>query len=64
MTEQKMFDWLKADIEKVDKKVDQMNDKIDEILKFKWTIIGGSLGLSAFLTIIVQVLGIYYSAKH
>lgn len=44
----KLVDYLVERIEKID-------EKVDELLKFKWQIIGGSVLLSMFLTIAFQV---------
>jgi ABC-type dipeptide/oligopeptide/nickel transport system permease component len=65
--EQKMFDWLKNDIEKVDAKVDNLglsvNNKLDvmgsdvkQMLEFKWQIIGGSVVISAIVGIVLQII--------
>lgn len=63
--EQKMFDWLKADIDKVDKKVDtlskEVNTKLDEILAFKWQIVGGSVVISAVVGVVIQIFLAAYS---
>jgi len=67
-----MFDWLKSDIEKVDSKVDKLdqsiNGKLDsmgsdvkQMLEFKWQIIGGSVVISAIVGIVLQVLIAAYS---
>lgn len=53
--EQNLFEWLKNDIEKVDRKVDQMDAKIDEILSFKWQVVGGSVVMSAIIGICIQI---------
>ena len=53
--EQNLFEWLKNDIEKVDRKVDLVDSKIDEILSFKWQIVGGSVVMSAIIGICIQI---------
>lgn len=64
--EQKMLDWLKEDVAKVDRKVDkldaELNDKLDlmanditSMLEFKWQIVGGSVAFSAIVGIIIQI---------
>lgn len=64
--EQKMLDWLKEDIAKVDQKVDkldaELNNKLDlmatditSMLEFKWQIVGGSVVVSAIVGIVIQI---------
>lgn len=63
----KILDWLKEDIAKVDEKVDKLDSEINEkldkmgaditaMLEFKWQIIGGSLVISAIIGITIQIL--------
>lgn len=51
----KKFDKVEADMRSIDSKVDQL-------LEFKWQIIGGSVILSLVVTLIIQ-LGTMYLAK-
>ena len=41
-------------------RIDDIDKKVDNLLKFKWQIIGGSLVGSAFLTILFQLFVILY----
>lgn len=58
MEQQKLIDWLKDDFETFKKEMkesnQEINAKVDEVLRFKWQIIGGSLIVSVVFTIIVQ----------
>jgi hypothetical protein len=65
--EQRMLDWLKEDIAKVDQKVDkldtELNDKLDlmatditSMLEFKWQIVGGSVVISAIVGVVIQIV--------
>lgn len=53
MSNDKLIDYLVERVENIDKKVDQL-------LQFKWQIIGGSVVISAVLAIIIQVAAIVF----
>lgn len=36
-------------------RIESIDVKVDELLKFKWQVVGGSVLLSAFLTILLQI---------
>ena len=55
MSDQRLLEWLKEDVDRVNIKVDILNAKIDDMLKFKWQIIGGSVVISAVLGIAIQL---------
>lgn len=40
----------------LDKRLDRLEDKVDELLRFKWQIIGGSAVVAAIISVLVQVL--------
>lgn len=42
-------------IQETNDKFDKLEQKVDQLLEFKWKIIGGSVGLSVFITLIFQV---------
>lgn len=46
--EEQLVQYLIDRIEKID-------DKVDKLLQFKWQIIGGSVVMSLFLTIAINV---------
>lgn len=46
---------------KMDAKLDEINQKIDRLLAFKWQVIGGSVVVSAIIGIAIQLLSIYGS---
>jgi len=51
---------LRDSIDKVDAKVDKIDDKLNEMLAFKWQIIGGSVIMSAIIGVAIQIfLAIY-----
>lgn len=47
--------WLKDEIGEVKNDVKDINSKVDEMLQFKWQIIGGSMVMSAILGIALQI---------
>jgi len=58
--QQKLIDWLKDDVQAVRSEVKEINSKVDELLKFKWQIVSGSVIISAIVGVIIQVfLAIY-----
>lgn len=60
MEQQKLIDWLKDDVQAVRSEVKEINSKVDELLKFKWQIVSGSVIISAIVGVIIQVfLAVY-----
>jgi len=58
--QQKLIDWLKDDVQAVRSEVKEINSKVDELLKFKWQIVSGSVIISAIVGVIIQVfLSVY-----
>lgn len=55
----KLLDWLKQDMEKINEKIDNIEKNVEQILQFKWQVIGGSIALSVVFTIVVQVASLY-----
>lgn len=51
--------WLKDDIDKIEAKMEagfvDLNVKVDELLKFKWKIVGGTILASLILTGLFQI---------
>ena len=39
----------------LDKRLDRIEDKVDELLKFKWQIIGGSAVIAGIVSVLVQI---------
>lgn len=64
---QQLFEFLKQDIDNLRNEVrDDMKEikfSLDEILKFKWQIIGGSVVISAALSVGVSILATVISNK-
>lgn len=57
MSEQSdLIQWLRDDLTAVKSDVKQINSKVDEMLQFKWQIIGGSVVVSAFIGVLIQIL--------
>lgn len=48
-------------IEETNKKFERLEEKVDILLEFKWQILGGSMVLSALVTIAIQVTAIIFS---
>ena len=42
-------------IEKTDERFDKLEYKIDKILEFKWQIIGGAVGISGLIGLVVNL---------
>lgn len=55
MSEQ-LIEWLKEDIKSVKEDVKQINAKVDEMLQFKWQIVGGSVVISLLVGIVLQIV--------
>jgi hypothetical protein len=53
---QELFEYIRQDtkerFDKLDDRLDTMDTKIDEIIKYKWQIVGGSLVVSALIGIV------------
>lgn len=42
-------------ISETNDKFDKLENKVDQLLEFKWKIIGGSVGLSVIITVSFQI---------
>ena len=56
MHDEKLIDYLIDRIEKID-------EKVDRLLQFKWQIIGGSVVLSAIITVSIQIFMVYQGGQ-
>jgi hypothetical protein len=60
MDPNKYLDWLKADLEKLEEKVDEhfdtLDEKMDKMLEIKWQITGASAVFSFVIGLIIQVI--------
>jgi hypothetical protein len=43
-------------IEQTNQRFEKLEHKVDKLLEFKWQIVGGSVGLSAVLTLAIQII--------
>lgn len=50
------FELLLEKFRDTDKRLDTIDEKMDELLSFKWKIIGGSVVISTLFTFLVSVL--------
>lgn len=50
-----LVDTINKRIDDVAERIDSIDGKVDELLKFKWQIIGGSMVLSALFSFIISV---------
>lgn len=50
------FELLMEKLRDNDKRLEQMDEKLDELLAFKWKIIGGSVVLSTIFSFIVSLV--------
>jgi hypothetical protein len=55
MNEQ-LFELIKQRFESVEKQITGLDSKVDELLSFKWQIIGGSVLMSVILSIVVTLV--------
>lgn len=55
MSEQ-LIEWLKEDLQSVKSDVKEINAKVDEMLAFKWQIVGGSVVISLVVGVILQFI--------
>jgi tetrahydromethanopterin S-methyltransferase subunit G len=64
MSLEKIVEYIKEDSEKkfeeIAARLEKLDEKIDDILSFKWQIIGGSVVLSVIVTIAFQILSIVW----
>lgn len=56
-------DLIKDFIERTDKRFDRVDEKLDELIAFRWQIIGGSIGLSALFSVLVNGLFLFLGGK-
>jgi len=52
------FQLLMSKLSEQDKRFDEIDQKIDVLLRFKWQIIGGSVILSTVITVVIQIISI------
>jgi len=53
----RLFEDAMSDIsEYLDKRLDRLEAKVDQLLAFKWQIIGGSAVLAAIISVLVQIM--------
>lgn len=56
MPDQQLIEWLKDDLKSVKDDIKSINQKVDEMLAFKWQIVGGSVVVSLLVGIVVQLI--------
>lgn len=59
--DQKLIDWLRDDLDSVKTDVKQINAKVDEMLQFKWQIVGGSVVMSLIVGVVIQIFVAIYT---
>ena len=52
-----------AKIDRLEKDVAEIKKDVKALLAFKWQIIGGSIFMSAFFSVVISVIGILTSVK-
>lgn len=55
-------EWLAKYIMSLEQRLASLDSKVDQLLRFKWQIIGGSLVASVFITATLQL--IFSISKH
>lgn len=55
MERERLIGKLEERVEWIASRVEKMEAKIDQLLSFKWQIIGGSLALSFLATMLVEL---------
>ena len=62
MSNDRLIDYLKDDLKRLDDKVEAkfntVNEKLDTLLQFKWQIVGGSVVISLVVSVLIQVFSI------
>ena len=57
---EKLFEWLKKDMEQLEAKVDkidsELNEKMDRMLQFKWQIVGGASVTAFIVGVLINIL--------
>lgn len=54
---------VKLNKDDADDRFDRLEAKIDELLRFKWQVIGGSLIISTLVTVLIQMLTLLVKLK-
>ena len=54
---------IESNKEDADKRLDSIEMKLDEILQFKWQIIGGSFAMSTFIALAIQIGSFFFKAN-
>lgn len=52
---EKLLDWLKADIVEIKGSINDLNDKVDKLNHFKMKAIGSATMISLLLTAVFQI---------
>jgi hypothetical protein len=52
---------VKYFIEETNRKYEKLEEKVDQLLQFKWKIIGGSVIMSVVFTIVIQATALYFN---
>jgi tetrahydromethanopterin S-methyltransferase subunit G len=45
----------------IEQRFNRIDDKLDQVVSFRWQIIGGSLALSSVLSVVIAIVTIYYT---
>lgn len=53
-------DLLLHIVEKMETDIRRIDEKVDRLLQFKWQVVAGGVVVSAFITILVQILSIVF----
>lgn len=60
----KLIEWLKNDLDGFKKEIKydikEIDSKVDQLLKFKWQIISGSVVISAIVGVLIQFILVFY----
>ena len=56
------FDYFiqrtEKDIEEIKNSTDKLHEKVDKLLEFKWSIVGGAALLATFVSIAISLAGV------
>lgn len=52
----KIYEWIKDDIKYLKEEIRSIDGKVDQLLEFKWKVVGGTILASLVLTIIFQTM--------
>ncbi len=50
-----IIEGIKSDVSRIESKTDKVVEKVDQLLEFKWRIVGGSVVLLIVANVLMQI---------